>query len=358
MLYLLVLLIIILIAYAVLITRKERRLEDRFDIHEGMLRQHRAYADISALLASSRNRGSLTEALLDGAKFLTGSAYSAVLLFGQTEPPGVLLSLDRNTPEGMEKIKQNLERLALENSSIKAPRDLEEPAAAGIKNGMVVPLILRGEVSGELIVANKLEGTHYTEHEKDLLACLGMQAALALKRLTSEETAESLAVTDSLTGLYNHRAFQERMDFELERAKRFGHNLSVLMIDIDDFKAFNSTLGHEAGDQALRSIADTIRENIRKIDFAARYGGEEFALILMESVPEAALKTAERIRLTVAEKSWRDRKLTVSIGISAFPQDGETRDELLQEADGALFIAKKRGKNKVVMAGKFTMAEP
>ena len=170
-----------------------------------------------------------------------------------------------------------------------------------------------------------------------------------------QETRDQLvaqAETDSLTALYNHRSFQERLDAEVNRAERFGHDLSLLMFDIDRFKDFNDAHGHPAGDAALKEIARIIPANIREIDFAARYGGEEFAVILLETHCDEAAEAAERIRLAVQRHSFygtdgEPASLTVSIGVAQFPTHSSKREGLVRAADMALYRAKSTGRNTV-----------
>jgi len=349
MLYLALIFIIALGAYSAYAARKIKRLKGEFSSSEARCARLTGYADASTLLASSGNRISLIEALMDGAKSITGSGMAAIFL---SDENGFHSSIKtEGGPSGrFEEADLELERL-LREAGAKRPLILDSSGLV-IKNAMIVPLLLRDEGFGKLLVANKPRP--YTDEEEDLLMSLGTQAALALKKLATETAVEGLATKDSLTGLFNHRAFQEKLDSELERARRFSHNLSVLMIDIDDFKKFNSAYGREAGDAALGNIADIIRESTRGIDLAARYGGEEFVLLVIESSPETALRTAERIREAVRAGDFNGGKLTVSIGVATYPADAGEKEELLKEADGALYIAKKRGKDKVISADKFS----
>jgi len=352
MLYLALIFIIALGAYSIYASRKVKFLEREFISSHARATSLLAFADASTLIASSRNKISLIEALMDGAGLITGSKLAAVFLL---EDGGFYSSLNRTEEAlsgSLKETRAELERMAREAHAKKVL--FPESTGPGIGYAMIIPLLLKDEVLGKLIVANK--PGPYTEQAEDLLMSLGTQAALALKKLATESAVEGLATKDSLTGLFNHRAFQEKLDSELERAGRFSHNLSVLMIDIDDFKKFNSAYGREAGDAALGNIADIIRESTRGIDLAARYGGEEFVLLLIESSPEIALRTAERIREAVRAGDFNGGKLTVSIGVATYPADAGEKEELLKEADGALYIAKKRGKDKVISADKFSLA--
>ena len=161
--------------------------------------------------------------------------------------------------------------------------------------------------------------------------------------------AEVEAITDGLTGLYNHRYLHERLDEELQRAERYGDKLSLLFVDCDDFKSFNDAYGHKAGDQALSRIARVLESCSRRIDLAARYGGEEFVLVLVGTGPAGARTVAERVRAEVAASSAAaGQELTVSIGVATYPRDATGKDELLDKADWAMYAAKRGGRDHVV----------
>jgi diguanylate cyclase (GGDEF)-like protein len=161
--------------------------------------------------------------------------------------------------------------------------------------------------------------------------------------------AELDAITDGLTGLYNHRYVHERLGEEIERAREQGGKLALLFCDLDRFKGFNERHGHSAGDRALRHVARVIEHSVRHVDLAARYGGEEFAAILIDTDLEGALEVAERIREGIAKANLApDReKVTVSIGVAAVPTDATNKEELIDKADWAMYLAKRRGRDRV-----------
>ncbi|MBA3503856.1 MAG: GGDEF domain-containing protein, partial [Deltaproteobacteria bacterium] len=164
-----------------------------------------------------------------------------------------------------------------------------------------------------------------------------------------------LAVTDGLTNLYNHRHFHERLTLEVERSQRSGLPLSLLMLDVDHFKQFNDTFGHPAGDEVLRQLARVLADTRRANDVVARYGGEEFAVILVDTAKFTAAKVADRVRDRVcshdfSEAAPRASKLSVSIGVATFPDDGADAEALVRSADTALYAAKRAGRNRVVLA--------
>lgn len=160
--------------------------------------------------------------------------------------------------------------------------------------------------------------------------------------------AELEAITDGLTGLYNHRYLHERLDEELTRAREDGRTLSLLFVDLDQFKSFNDSLGHKTGDEALCRVARAIEKSTRRIDLAARYGGDEFVVALLGSDAEAAVVVAERLRETIADDTSSHDPVTVSIGTATYPTDAVGKAELLEKADLAMYEAKRAGRDRVV----------
>lgn len=165
---------------------------------------------------------------------------------------------------------------------------------------------------------------------------------------------ERLAVTDGLTGLFNHRRFQEALHSELLRCERHKRPLAVLMLDVDFFKKVNDSMGHPAGDELLRRLAEVLAEDLRQTDLISRYGGEEFAVLLPETTKAEAMQVAERMREAVEQQinennAWTQR-ITVSVGVATFPEDAQTAEALLEAADQALYVAKRQGRNRVIGA--------
>jgi diguanylate cyclase (GGDEF)-like protein len=172
-----------------------------------------------------------------------------------------------------------------------------------------------------------------------------------------------LAVTDGLTGLYNHRHFHERLTLEVERSQRSGLPLSLLMLDVDHFKQFNDTFGHPAGDEVLRQLARVLADTRRANDVVARYGGEEFAVILVDTPKFTAAKVAERARERIfghdfSEAAPRAGRISASFGVATFPDDGADAETLVRSADQALYAAKRAGRNRVVLASEALATTP
>jgi diguanylate cyclase (GGDEF)-like protein len=209
----------------------------------------------------------------------------------------------------------------------------------------ILPLKIDNEPIGYLV----LNGTK--DKDKDKCHILVQQFLLGLKRAYLYQKIQELAITDSLTGVFARRYSLERLNEELERSKKFKYNFSFLMIDIDHFKEFNDQYGHLVGDAILREVSKVIKDNVRQIDLVGRYGGEEFLAILPEADKEQAKFAAERIRQAVASQQIKvydeNLKVTISIGISTFPQDSQGALTLIEKADLALYDAKGSGRNKV-----------
>jgi len=174
----------------------------------------------------------------------------------------------------------------------------------------------------------------------------------------ANETLMELAVRDGLTGLFNLRHFRHILNEELSRAERYSRQLCLVMIDVDNFKNYNDTHGHPAGDEVLKALAGILNKRLRDVDRSARYGGEEFLVLLPETDLEKGRTVAEDLRVQMEEYPFRGResqpfgKVTISLGVAAFPQDGPDADTLIKVADDALYRAKNRGRNRVVCAAE------
>lgn len=192
------------------------------------------------------------------------------------------------------------------------------------------------------------------ESQKDKFNILAQQFVLGIKRAILYRQVQELAITDALTGVLSRRYWMERFGQEIERSRKFKYSFSFLMLDIDYFKAFNDRYGHLVGDAVLREVSKRIKENIRQIDLIGRYGGEEFCVILIETGKDQVRFAAERIRRAVEEKEIRvydeDLKITISIGISVFPEHAGTKETLIEKADEALYRAKQAGRNRVCVS--------
>jgi diguanylate cyclase (GGDEF)-like protein/PAS domain S-box-containing protein len=229
-----------------------------------------------------------------------------------------------------------------------------------------LPLNSYGENLGLLVVFCCREGSgkeagpeveSLLTSKKQLLVTFSQRVAMALSNFRLRQKLQEQSIRDPLTGLYNRRYLEETLERELLRARRAGHPVSVIMLDIDRFKKFNDTYGHEAGDFILQAVARTIQKSVRAEDIVCRYGGEEFTVILPGLELKKAVSRAELIldsvrHLEINYSGSLLKNLTISAGVAAFPEHGEKWPELLQAADAALLQAKSQGRNRVVMAKK------
>ena len=176
--------------------------------------------------------------------------------------------------------------------------------------------------------------------------------ATAIQNAHYVDRVKQLAYLDGLTGIFNRRFFELRIMEEIERARRYGTGMAVIMADIDEFKRLNDEFGHVLGDEVLRQVSSVFHQQLRKVDVVCRYGGEEFGILLTQVNPEQAMAVAEKLRKMV--EGWQfpgvPRTVTISAGTATFPQHGTTRDGLVRAADRALYAAKQAGRNRVWLA--------
>jgi diguanylate cyclase (GGDEF)-like protein len=221
-----------------------------------------------------------------------------------------------------------------------------------------VPLVAHGDTLGVLCIecADEQAAEHVRLQLPPLRALLQL-TSMAVAAINLRSKLENQSIRDSLTGLFNRHFMEITLDREIRRATRRDNSMAILMIDADNFKQFNDTFGHNAGDTVLRSIADRFLSSVRSEDVVCRYGGEEFVIILPDISSEKAAERAENIReavgsLRVIENGITLGAVTVSIGAAVFPQDGRSIEALLQASDRSLYAAKKYGRNQVVFAAE------
>ncbi|MFL5318020.1 MAG: diguanylate cyclase [Myxococcaceae bacterium] len=219
---------------------------------------------------------------------------------------------------------------------------------AGLK---IFPLVAGDRILGTLVAGSRKKGV--LDHEVlRMIEVIAIQAAQAVLRAQLYEQMEKMATTDGLTGLLNHRTFQQRADENTAQAKRYGRKMSIILTDIDHFKSVNDTYGHPTGDLVLKGVAQIVKDKARDTDIVARYGGEEFAIIMPETDARGAQIIAERIREAVMAEIFQTEvgplKVTLSLGIATYPDSGQDKQTLIDLADQCLYHAKRHGRNQSV----------
>lgn len=317
--------------------------------------------EVSLAVATERKIAQLADKLVQGAKELVHAKGALLTLLDseanvesisvsglEVDPKTLQGALSRSGLFGLAYAEQK--PCLLDNAEAHPLWSATPPHQPPIRTLLSIPFIREGKVTGILTVLNKEDG--FTQGDIDTLLTLAIHSTLAVENARFLEETERMAVTDGLTGLYNHKEFQKRLAEEVERGTRYGKEFSLLMMDIDHFKVFNDTHGHPVGDAILKEIVKITKKCIRTVDIAARYGGEEFAIVLPETNSEGGKIVAERIRQSISDSHFQTpggsrAHLSVSIGISLFPADASKREELIIAADEALYFAKKAGRNRI-----------
>ncbi len=213
---------------------------------------------------------------------------------------------------------------------------------------MCIPLVSFGQTLGVLVLDSARPGS-FSVSDIQSLESVADICATAIQNAHYVERVKQLAYLDGLTGIFNRRYFELRIEEELERSRRFSSGMAVIMVDIDQFKRLNDEFGHLLGDEVLRQVSSIFSQQLRKIDVVCRYGGEEFAILLSQTSQQHALGVAEKLRRMV--DSWQfpgvPRPVTISAGVATCPDHGSTREELVKAADAGLYAAKQAGRNCV-----------
>ena len=318
---------------------------------------------------SSDNPAKTYESILTNSRELMQSERASLMVFDEQADQLVVkaafgFAMDP-TSVGHRKMGEGISGEVLQTGRALMVHDLEAEGVTAAppermyktKSFISYPIIIGGRKIGVLNVTDKNGGGSYDEVDLSLLEIIGPQVAVALERAEWQERAtefQLMSITDPLTGLPNRRYLQERLTEELNRSKRYNYSMSFLMIDIDDFKAYNDNNGHQAGDLALQITAHCLKATLRSADVASRYGGEEFCILLPQTSVDEAGAIADRIRHRVATthyphgKSQPLGRVSISVGVSTFSEIVNTADTVVAAADRALYQAKSQGKNRTV----------
>lgn len=310
--------------------------------------------EISALIAEALDAETVCRRLTDVvARLFRAGQVAVVLARAEDEQGRLAAAIDGGRPvepEDIEldrypEIRQALRRLE--------PVTTDHAGGGDGRVALAVPIVDGGCARGALLVRLESPSRGFGEHEVRFCRLLADVAGRALQRADHFERVNEAARRDTLTGLFNLRVLNTGIEEEIHRAERTGASLSLLMIDVDFLKHVNDVYGHPAGDQVLKSIAETLRRLVRRIDLAARCGGEEFAVLLPETAAERGRDVAERLRQSIAalEHAGVGEAITVSIGVAAYPEDAGSASELVHAADQALYASKNSGRNRVTRFG-------
>ena len=321
------------------------------------LREYTILQHVSRAIAGTLNLDALLKTILQSTTTDLGFKKGFFLMIGAEESLEERISTDdggrppwkgklKDFP-GLQNIFRKAQPLVMKTSGAKKVIPLELRQAMG-GEVIVVPVVAKGKALGVILVdSSESPGILYTEDTLGFLMTLAGQAGLAIETAQLYSKTLKLSITDGLTELYNYRYFMERLEAEFSRVKRYKREMSLFILDIDHFKNYNDRYGHLTGDEALRELAGVLQGNTRGVDVVARYGGEEFAVILPETDIEEAIAFAERIRVSAEEARGHLSDLTVSIGVSAYNQHILKAEDIIRNADMALYEAKGGGRNRV-----------
>jgi diguanylate cyclase (GGDEF)-like protein len=318
---------------------------------------------VTSIIASSLDKSQVLKSILEQTKILMECKQSSVMLIdpvknqlyfevlANEEEMAFLKDIRLEKGEGIAgTVWRDGIPILIEDASkdSRFSKKADEKLDSRTKSLIAVPLIVKDTVIGVMEAMNKFDETSFNSFDLEIFKTLSVQAAIAIDNARLYE----LAITDGMTKLFIHRYFQARLVEEFNRSARYGRELSLIMFDIDHFKNFNDSYGHQLGDEVLKNTAKVIKENSRAADIPARYGGEEFALILPETNKEGTMALAERIRKRIEEMTiefeGKKVKLTISAGVSSYINNmPKTEQEFIQMADAALYHSKENGRNRV-----------
>jgi len=333
------------------------------DLNQKLLDLH-SFVEISGKLYTIFNEDQLFNTLKDIVRSRMGAEKAEILC---SDGDGRYISLSPQNPEFPELIidaDSRLFNLLQENAKplllplVATGLGADDPFLnQAVKNGFQIASAIRvgNQMGCILLVSEKIDRRRYADPDLDFLSTIVNIASLSLENIRQYTTIEKLSYTDSMTAVFNYRYFYKRLIEEILRAKRFGRNLALVILDIDNFKIFNDKFGHQTGDLVLKRLARIITDTIRSIDVVSRYGGEEFCIIMPDTNFDNCQVFIERLRSVIADfrldsEMFKDNNVvTVSVGGAVFPHHAVTADRLIYCADMALLKAKASGRNMAMM---------
>lgn len=360
--------IIILLTVFVLIhrefkyrTRTESSLREAMDMMEQHNGETKLVGRMGDYLRGCREREEVYKVISESMPLLFPTSWGSISVFNEKHdmlvpamtwgklPEGIVLEFDA---EDCWALRQGRGHLVLPDNSAPTCEHLREVDSKNVS--FCLPMQAQGETIGQIYFGADVDDAKYIgRHEMGTMRRITEQISLALANLDLQQALKEQSIRDPMTKLYNRRYLEETFSREISRMQRSGKNLSVLIMDIDHFKKVNDTYGHDAGDAVLTAFARVLSQKSRKEDIACRMGGEEFVLVLTDAPGELAVERAEDIREAASilsiKHGGRTIGVTVSIGVSIYPTHGETPEDLIKNADKALYQAKNGGRNRVVV---------
>ena len=344
-------------ALAIMAFRNQEALSSR-------VAQLEALHQISRLASEAETLGVTLNQMLEIAQEVVPEARCAILLL---DPETKLLTMAAG--EGYQAAARYLEipigrgvtgRCAA-SREVQYIRDLQAPefdyyipGVPGARSELALPMVAEGKTVG-VLNAESMEPDAFSPTATETLSLIANQAAAVIRGGQLLDETRRLAITDGLTGLHNRRHFVRQLEDNVQRATRYQETMALIMLDLDYFKDVNDRFGHHVGDRVLELLAVALQESVRDSDRAARLGGEEFALLLLRCDRELAMAIADRVQdrirhLTLEGLPEPDIDLSASVGIAFFPEDGDSPKSLMRAADDALYVAKRSGRDRVVLA--------
>jgi diguanylate cyclase (GGDEF)-like protein len=335
---------------------------------EQLLFQYQSIYDLGLKLTASQSLSRLLFHIVEDATKLTHTPAGSVALLDERHGQMYLGAVKGFSDRFSNKLRWRVRKGGLTHSILnrKEPLVLDDVLQhpefdnpmmlrEGIRSLMACPLIAKGKMIGILYVDDFIH-RQFTSREASLFWLIGSIAATTIEKARLLENAALMAITDELTGLYNHRYFVQRLSHEVNRASRYDLSFALAMLDIDDFKHYNDDNGHLKGNEVLRQLSALLIEQCREVDVIARYGGEEFTIIMPETSQSEATRMVDRLREAVARHAFKSngknggRHLTMSAGVATYPKHSRSAHLLIEQADAALYEAKRLGKNRVIVA--------
>ena len=235
-----------------------------------------------------------------------------------------------------------------ENMGLASTESSESPTHIATPCSLEIPITYRNIPIGGLLIEDDTAFRNWEDEEVLMVKTVSDQLSVAIRHARLFRQIQTRAMTDALTTLFNHGSFQERLDRETKLADRNNQQVSLILLDLDHLKRINDTWGHPSGDKALCHVASIMKSTVRDVDICARYGGEEFVIILPQCDRENAMKVAERLREAIASRPVsKVGQVTASIGVATYPTGAKNKEELVEMADRAMYLAKAAGRNRV-----------